>query len=84
MASAASGTASEETSRAASGAVAAGEAAEIAVDGYIYGYPLVLAEASRRVMSNVDPTAVAAGFLTGVLGYGLFHVTAIVIDAPFQ
>ena len=42
--------------------MAAGEAAEIAVDGYIYGYPLVLAETSRRVMSNVDPAAAAAGF----------------------
>ena len=35
--------------------MAAAEAAEIAVDGYIYGYPLVLTETSRRVMSNVDP-----------------------------
>jgi hypothetical protein len=29
-------------------------------------------------------TAIAAGFLTGVLGYGLFQVTALVIHAPFQ
>ena len=29
-------------------------------------------------------TATAAGFITGVLGYGLFHVTALVIHAPFQ
>jgi ABC-type dipeptide/oligopeptide/nickel transport system permease subunit len=29
-------------------------------------------------------TATAAGFLTGVLGYGLFHVTALVIHAPLQ
>ena len=29
-------------------------------------------------------TATAAGFLTGVLGYGLFHVTALVSNAPFQ
>ena len=29
-------------------------------------------------------TAMAAGFLTGVLGYGLFHVTALVSHAPFQ
>ena len=29
-------------------------------------------------------TALAAGFLTGVLGYGLIHVTAIVSNAPFQ
>ena len=51
-----------EKSRAPGAGVAAGEAAEIAVDGYIYGYPLVLAEVSRRVMSNVDPAAAAAGF----------------------
>ena len=56
------GVAGEETSRAPGGGVAAAEAAEIAVDGYIYGYPLVLAETSRRVMSNVDPAAAAAGF----------------------
>ena len=29
-------------------------------------------------------TATAAGFLTGVLGYGLFHVTALVSHAPVQ
>ena len=29
-------------------------------------------------------TAMAAGFLTGVLGYGLFHVTALLIHAPLQ
>jgi len=28
-------------------------------------------------------TATAAGYLTGVLGYGLIHVAAIVFDAPF-
>jgi hypothetical protein len=38
------------------------EAAEIAVDGYIYGYPLVLMEITRRVMTNFErPTASAAG-----------------------
>ena len=56
------GVASNETSSAARRGVAAEEAAEIAVEGYIYGYPLVLAETSRRVMSNVDPAAVVAGF----------------------
>jgi hypothetical protein len=38
------------------------EAAEIAVDGYIYGYPLVLMEITRRLMTNFErPTAIAAG-----------------------
>ena len=28
-------------------------------------------------------TAMAAGYLTGVLGWGLFRITALLIDAPF-
>jgi hypothetical protein len=54
--------AGKQTSRAAGSRVAVEDAAEIAVDGYVYGYPLVLMETSRRVMSNVDPAAAAAGF----------------------
>jgi hypothetical protein len=42
---------------------AAEEATEIAIETYVYGYPLVLMEASRRLMTNVEaPTDV------GVLG----------------
>ena len=62
MATVGQATPGKDTSRAAGSRLAAEEAADIAVDGYVYGYPLVLMETSRRVMSNVDPAAVAAGF----------------------
>jgi hypothetical protein len=45
---------------------------------------LALAYASLTRDGDDVMTATAAGFLTGVLGYGLFHVTALVIHAPFQ
>ena len=45
---------------------------------------LVLAYTSLTRDGDDAMTAMAAGFLTGVLGYGLFHVTALVIHAPFQ
>lgn len=38
---------------ASAGPVTAGEAREIAVEAYIYGYPLVTMEMTRRVMTNV-------------------------------
>jgi len=34
--------------------LSAGEAKSIAIDAYIYGYPLVTVEMTRRVMTNVD------------------------------
>ena len=37
-----------------SGSVTAKEAAETGVDAYIYGYPLVTMEMTRRVMTNVE------------------------------
>jgi hypothetical protein len=61
MASGAQGTAGMEAARATGSRLATEEAAEIAVEGYVYGFPLVLMETSRRVMSNVDPAAGAAG-----------------------
>lgn len=36
------------------GKLSADEAREIAMDAYIYGYPLVTVEMTRRVMTNVD------------------------------
>jgi hypothetical protein len=45
---------------------------------------LLLAWVSLRKDGDDAMTAISAGFLTGVLGYGLIHVTAIVIEAPFQ
>ena len=45
---------------------------------------LALAYASLTRDGDDAMTASAAGFLTGVLSYGLIHVTAIVIDAPWQ
>jgi uncharacterized membrane protein YgaE (UPF0421/DUF939 family) len=45
---------------------------------------LALAYASLTRDGDDVMTATAAGFLTGVLGYGLFHVTALVSNAPFQ
>ena len=44
---------------------------------------LVLAWASLRSDGDDALTAVAAGYLTGVLGYGLYHVTALLVNAPF-
>ena len=44
----------------------------------------VLAWASLSRDLDDAMTALAAGYLTGVLGYGLFHVTAVLVDAPFQ
>ena len=44
---------------------------------------LVLAWASLKSDGDDALTAIAAGYLTGVLGYGLFHVTALLINAPF-
>ncbi len=44
---------------------------------------LVLAWASLKSDGDDALTAIAAGYLTGVLGCGLFHVTALLIDAPF-
>ena len=45
---------------------------------------LALAYASLTRDGDDAMTAMAAGFLTGVLGYGLIHVTAIVSNAPLQ
>jgi hypothetical protein len=45
---------------------------------------VLLAWASLSKDGDDLMTAIAAGYLTGVLGYGLFHVTAILVDAPFQ
>jgi hypothetical protein len=44
----------------------------------------VLAWASLTRDGDDAMTASAAGYLTGVLGYGLFHVTAVLVNAPFQ
>lgn len=44
---------------------------------------LLLAWASLRSDGDDALTATAAGYLTGVLGYGLFHVSAIVFNTPF-
>ncbi len=44
---------------------------------------LILAWASLNSDGDDAMTAMAAGYLTGVLGWGLFRVTALLIDAPF-
>jgi len=44
---------------------------------------LLLAWASLTRDGDDVLTAIAAGYLTGVLGWGLFRVTALLIDAPF-
>jgi uncharacterized oligopeptide transporter (OPT) family protein len=44
---------------------------------------LLLAWASLRSDGDDALTASAAGYLTGVLGYGLIHVSAIVFNTPF-
>jgi len=44
---------------------------------------MLLAWASLRSDGDDAMTASAAGYLTGVLGYGLFHVSAIVFKTPF-
>jgi hypothetical protein len=44
---------------------------------------LVLAWASLKSDGDDAMTAVAAGFLTGVLGVGLFHVASILFGSPF-
>lgn len=54
---------SEKTSTpaAVSGPVTPAEARDIAVDAYVYGYPLVTMEMTRRVMTNVvDPVGTRA------------------------
>ena len=38
----------------ASGPVTAKEASEIGIEAYVYGYPLVTMEMTRRVMTNVE------------------------------
>jgi hypothetical protein len=43
----------------------------------------LLAWASLRSDGDDALTAVAAGYLTGVLGYGLIRVTALLVNAPF-
>jgi hypothetical protein len=45
---------------------------------------VLLAWVSLRKDGDDLMTAISAGYLTGVLGYGLIHVTAILVDAPFQ
>ena len=44
---------------------------------------MLLAWASLRGDGDDALTAAAAGYLTGVLGFGLFHVSAIVFKTPF-
>ncbi len=44
---------------------------------------LLLAWASLRKDGDDALTAIAAGYLTGVLGYGLVHVTAVVTAMTF-
>jgi hypothetical protein len=44
---------------------------------------MVLAYASLTSDGDDTLTALAAGYLTGVLGWGLFRVTATLIGAPF-
>jgi hypothetical protein len=44
---------------------------------------LILAWASLTSDGDDVLTAMAAGYLTGVLGWGVFRVTALVIGAPF-
>jgi hypothetical protein len=44
---------------------------------------LILAWASLTSDGDDALTAMAAGYLTGVLGWELFRVTALVIGAPF-
>jgi hypothetical protein len=44
---------------------------------------MILAWASLTSDGDDAMTAMAAGYLTGVLGWGLLRVTAIVIGAPF-
>ena len=45
---------------------------------------MLLAWASLRGDGDDALTASAAGYLTGVLGFGLFHVSAIVFKTPFS
>jgi hypothetical protein len=44
---------------------------------------LLLAWASLTSDGDDLLTAMAAGYLTGVLGWGVFRVTALLIGAPF-
>jgi uncharacterized oligopeptide transporter (OPT) family protein len=45
---------------------------------------LLLAWASMRKDGDDALTAVAAGYLTGVLGYGLIHVSAVLASMTFS
>lgn len=44
---------------------------------------MILAWASLNSDGDDALTALAAGYLTGVLGWGLFRVTALLVGAPF-
>ena len=39
------------------GKLSQAESLEIAVEGYVYGYPLITSEMTRRIMTNVDRAA---------------------------
>jgi len=55
--SAAAGAATASAKSADAGQLSAGDARDIAIDAYIYGYPLVTMEMTRRVMTNVADAA---------------------------
>ena len=58
----------------------------LVVAAFVIALALGLALAYAGLTRDGDDamTATAAGFLTGVLGYGLIQVTAILSNAPFQ
>jgi hypothetical protein len=58
----------------------------LTVAAFVIAITLGIALAYTGLKGHGDDamTATAAGFLTGVLGYGLVQVTALVIHAPFQ
>lgn len=58
---------------------ASSEALELAVEAYIYLYPIITMDVSRRIMCNVPP-----GKITGMGPAGVFHHMRAFPDANFK